>query len=281
VKLGNHGNRRKRDPQQVRAALMASVRWIGKLLIGAALIPALAVGVWSGGHWLFDWAHRSPSFALKRVAFVGLRHASEDELCRVAGIRAGQNIFQLDPEALGRAIGTHPYIREAAVSRSLPSSLSVRVRERRPIAVVSLAELYLVDEQGEPFKRVENTDPLDLPLLTGVTREQYVESPQSSSARFRRALEVAEVFARDQPRDSRLSEIRIERGGTTLVTEGGLEIRMGEGEIGEKLARLKRVKLELARLGLGAQSIRLENRARPGWVAVKLNGPAEKARLAK
>lgn len=281
MKLGNRSNRRKRDPQQVRAALLTSARRIGKVILGTALLAGLAVGVWSGGHWLFDWAHRSPSFALKKVAFVGLRHASEDELCRLAGIRAGQNIFQLDPDALGRAIATHPYVREAAVSRQLPSSLSVRVKERRPIAVVSLSELYLVDEQGEPFKRVESTDPLDLPLLTGVAREQYVESPQASSARFRHALEVAEVFARDQPRDSRLSEIRIERGGTTLVTEAGLEIRMGEGEIAEKLARLKRVRLELARLGLGAQSIRLENRARPGWVAVKLNGPAERAGLPK
>lgn len=277
MKLGNRSNRRKRDPQQVRAALLTSARRIGKVILGAALIAGFAVGAWSGGHWLFDWAHRSPLFALKKVAFVGVRHASEDELCRLAGIRAGQNIFQLDPDALGRAIATHPYIREAAVSRHLPSSLSVQVQERRPIAVVSLSELYLVDEQGEPFKRVESTDPLDLPLLTGVAREQYVESPQSNGARFRHALEVAEVFARDQPRDSRLSEIRIERGGTTLVTEAGLEIRMGEGEIAEKLARLKRVKLELARLGLGAQSIRLENRARPGWVAVKLNGPAERA----
>jgi cell division protein FtsQ len=71
-----------------------------------------------------------------------------------------------------------------------------------------------------------------------------------------------------------LSEVRVAAEGLVLVLADGTEARLGEGDTDAKLQRLSRVREELRARGLSAEVIHLENRARPGWVAVKLSSPA-------
>ena len=68
---------------------------------------------------------------------------------------------------------------------------------------------YLVDGQGEVFKKVQPADPTNLPLVTGLTREQYVQDPASSAARFRDALAVAKDYAPLGEGTDALSEVRV------------------------------------------------------------------------
>src|SRR5260370_42316954 len=62
------------------------------------------------------------------------------------------------------------------------------------------------------------------------------------------------------------SQPRLEANGISLNSQSGVEIHFGEGERAAKFARLRPIRSELSRRGLLAQSIRLDNRARPGWV---------------
>ncbi len=148
----------------------------------------------------------------------------------------------------------------------------MKIQEHAPSAIASFGELYLVDADGEPFRKVQAGDDLDLPLITGITREAYVEQRESVEARFREALAVAKAYGalETSPRD-RLSEVRLEPTELVLVTGRGQQVRLGEGEVDAKLARLQQVRGELTRRGLDAEIIHLDNRVRPGWVAVKLS----------
>jgi len=138
-----------------------------------------------------------------------------------------------------------------------------------------LGELYVLDEEGEPFKRVTPGDGLDLPLVTGVDREGYVADPAAARERFRTALAVARAYAEQSPgKAERLSEVRLVARDVTLVAASGQEVRLGEGDSEVKLQRLARVRRELGARGLAAEIIHLDNRARPGWVAVKLSNSA-------
>jgi cell division protein FtsQ len=200
----------------------------------------------------------------------------------------GQNSVQVDTAALEQALAGHPWVRQAVVSRHFPDGLEVTVSEQIPVAIVALGVLYLVNAEGHPFKKVEPGDPADLPLVTGVEREEFVHAPDQTAARVREALQISRAYAalsevrpkqtHTAPVASRmpragplkgLAEVRLGRTGVTLVTDSGQEIHMGEGHSEEKLARLTQVQSELSRRGLVAESIRLDNRARPGWVTVK------------
>ncbi len=279
--FGKSRNRRRHDAAQKKAAVKGAVRAHGASVGKGLLATLLTVGLVWGGVEVRAWALASPSFQLRQVSFTGLARASRAELVRLSGLAAGQNLFALDVGALERAMHQHPWVREVEVSRHFPAAVAVRVVEHAPAAMVVLGELYVLDEVGEPFKRVTPGDGLDLPLVTGVEREEYVKDEAGVRARLRAALEVVRAYGALQPgRHERLSEVRLEGEALVLVTMAGQQVRLGEGEAEAKLSRLERVRRELSSRGLAAEVIHLDNRARPGWVAVKLSNPAsERSRV--
>jgi cell division protein FtsQ len=161
------------------------------------------------------------------------------------------------------------------VSRRWPHNLAIAVEEYAPAALASLGDLYLVGRTGEPFKRVQAGDVLDLPLITGLTRDDYVADASEVAAQLRSALNLVDAYAQTSyGRSFPLSEVRISEEGYTLVVgKRAQEIHLGEGEIPQKLARLEHVAELLEGRSLGAEVIHLENRVRPAWIAVKLSTP--------
>jgi cell division protein FtsQ len=272
--FGQSKNRRRQDTAQQKEAVKGAVRTHGPGLLKAIVLTGLTVALVWGGVELRRWALSSPTFLLKETTFSGLQRARPAELLKLSGLTVGQNLWTLDVGALERTMSAHPWVRTVEVRRHFPSSVSVEVTEHVPAALAVLGDLYLVNEEGEPFKRLQPGDALDLPLVTGVEREGYLGDEGRTRERIRQALAVAEAYEATQPaRRERLSEVRVSPGGMVLVTADGLEVRLGEGETDAKLERLARVRGELRARGLSAQVIHLDNRARPGWVAVKLSSP--------
>lgn len=273
--FGKSRNRRRQDTAQKKAAVKGVVRTHGGSVAKGLLAAALTAGLVWGGVELRSWALASPRFQLQEANFTGLSRASRAELLRLSGLAAGQNLFAMDVGLLERSMLQHPWVRGVEVTRHFPASVSVQVVEHAPAALVVLGDLYVLDEQGEPFKRVTPGDGLDLPLVTGVERDEYVKDPDGVRERMRGALEVARAYSALKPgRHERLSEVRLEGPALALVTMAGQEVRLGEGETEAKLSRLSRVRRELSTRGLTAAVIHLDNRARPGWVTVKLSSPA-------
>ena len=266
--LASRNRRRRADGAASRAPGGRSVlRALGLL----ALLASLAWIVLQ----LDGWAASSPRLALRTVRVQGLHRATENELLRMAGVAPGMNLWSLDPAAVAQAMGAHPWVRTVEVSRNLPDTLQLRVEERVPVALASLGELYVVDADGAPFKRVSSAETLDLPLLTGLTREAAEKDPAGTAARLREALTVAEAYQRAFERP-RLSEVQLGEAGFALIAADGVRVVLGRDDLEGQLRRLQRVQDELRQRGLLASAIHLENRVRPGWVAVQVQ-PGAKA----
>jgi cell division protein FtsQ len=273
--FGKSKNRRRVDAAQQKEAVKGAVRTHGPSTVKGLLAAALTAGIIWGWVELRAWALSSPRFQLQEANFTGLTRASRAELVKLSGLAQGQNLFALDVSALEKAMLQHPWVRGVEVTRHFPATVSVEVVEHTPEALVVLGDLYVLDGEGEPFKRVTPGDGLDLPLVTGVEREEYVKEPAAVRERMKSAIEVAHAYGALKPgRHERLSEVRVDGTSFALVTVAGQEVLLGEGNTEAKLARLTRVRRELSARGLAADVIHLENRARPGWVAVKLSSPA-------
>ncbi len=252
--FGQPKNRRRVDTAQQKEAVKGAVRTHGPSVLKGLLATVLTAGLVWGGMELRTWALASPRFQLQEVTFTGLTRASRAELLKLSGLAPGQNLFSLEVPALEKAMLQHPWLSHVEVTRHFPATVSVQVVEHVPEALVVLGDLYVLDAEGEPFKRVTSGDGLDLPLVTGVVRDDYVKD---------------EAGGRE-----RLSEVRLDGASLSVVTVAGQEVLLGEGNTQAKLAWLTRVRRELSAKGLSAEVIHLDNRARPGWVAVKLSSPA-------
>ena len=95
----------------------------------------------------------TPLFHAKSIAVEGERHLSERKVLRIAGIDHDTNVFRLDEGAVRRRLERDPWIANAVVSADLPSSISISVVERVPVAV-ALTEAdgrQLIAADGTPL----------------------------------------------------------------------------------------------------------------------------------
>lgn len=264
-----------------RAALAATwgglrglAPYAGVTLLVAA-IPVTAVA-------LVRYLTSSDHFALSTIQVEGNAHASEEELLRLASVWPGRNVLTLDTDAIEAEVERHPWVRSATVEAELPDRLVIRVEERRPIAVASLPQLQLVDDRGVVFEPIGAGEVLDLPVITGVTREELADPEQADEAqrRLREAVRVADWYvlhpvAKAHP----LGEVHVDPlfGYTVVMRNDAVEVRLGlvtdRADLALRLGRLEHVMNDARTRGARVVLVRLDDRRDPTRVTVRLEYP--------
>jgi len=244
----------------------------GRKLARRVAAVALATSCASVG--LVGWRAvcRAQALRIRAIRFEGLRHATADELLARSPVKPGDHLLLADIGAMKQALSGHPWVLRVEVHRRWPPSLSVSISERTAQALVALSGLYLVDEESNIFKRAEAGDGLDLPLITGLARTDYVEHRDAIEPLLAGALALGRTW-RERGLDgiARLSEIHVDPvGGTTIyVGEEGTQVRLGMGDLPAKLSRLEKLLSAFHAEGKRVEVLHLDNRLHPSWVAVR------------
>jgi cell division protein FtsQ len=227
-------------------------------VVGKALATlAFIAGAVLGGRQVVRHVVASPRFALREIRADATLHVSRDEIVALAGVAPGDRLLAVDTDAVAARVATHPWVASVRVRRQLPSALAVDVVERRAVASALLGTLYLIDENGRPFKRATLDEADGLPVVTGVARDQYTLARAASEAAFREALSLLALYRADDALAAArraggapgpatrpaLSEIHVDpRAGYSLVLyDGGGEILLGRDDWPAKLARLDEI----------------------------------------
>ena len=94
----------------------------------AGILAVLACG------W---WVTSSRIFELRNLHVAGNAHLAPGQIARLAGLSDTTNVFWFSSSRAERRLESSPWVLSARVSRTLPSEVSIVVREREPVAVVS------------------------------------------------------------------------------------------------------------------------------------------------
>jgi len=257
------------DPAEVRRRLGRAV--------ALALPSVLSLALLGGAGWA-TWRYgvQGDLLRLRELRFSGLSQVRAEELLELAAVRPGDHLLLSDLDALDRSLRRSPWVASVEITRRLaPPALEVAVTERRATALVDLSGLYLVDRRGQVFKRAAPGDGLDLPVVTGLAREDHVARREETERRIEAALELLDRW-RDAGLDRRaaVSQVHLDPdlGVRVYAGDDGMEIRLGQGDLPGKLERLGRVLSALEADGRRAEVLHLDNRRHPDWVAVRLAG---------
>ena len=155
--------RRARHPgRRTRSATRRSLRVARRVcLIG---------GIVAVGYFVAALLVVAPFLAVEHIVVRGHDHLSEGEvLALLSGLR-GENILTVDLEAQRQRLVASPWLRDGSLRRLLPSTVEVRVTERRPVAVARFGDrLYLVDGRGTVIDRHgPRFAVFDLPIIDGL-----------------------------------------------------------------------------------------------------------------
>lgn len=217
------------------------------LSVGMRLSVAvvLAWGLLLGAQQGYQYVTTSSHFEARTVAFEPTPHLSAERLTELMGLAPGTNILAVDVDAMRGKIEADPWVASATVQRQLPDTLHVAVTEHEPVAVLLSGYFYLLNREGEPFKRIETGERGELPVITGVERDLLVKNDPAAAQIIRRALDVLAAY--DERARPRLSEVHIGEGGEALLytEKSGTLLRLGRGPLGDKLARFDALRAAL------------------------------------
>ena len=257
-----------------KAALRRSERRTSALsqaFVRTGLAVALSAAASAGAWQAWRWAMTAPLFAISEIRFSGLEHAGEADLLHRSGLSLGENLFHADLARASRAIEAHPWVASARLERRLPARVIASVVEHRAVALVQAGSLYLLDDQGQVFKRKAPDDGVDLPIIAGLAREDL--GKPETNLRLATALQLLDAWKAEGFATAALSEIRLDGVAATLFAREGdglQEIRLGAAGFPLKLHKLSQVRAALARRGERAARIDLDNQSRPEWVSAQL-----------
>lgn len=164
---------------------------------------------------------------LHTVRVVGNQHVSEIAVRHLADLPSGEPLLTLDLAHTVEQIEQHPWVAHAEVRREFPDAVVIRVEERQVKALLLLDGLYMVDAEGEVFRRAD-PGAVSWPILTGVSAELAEAQPAVARRLIREGLELLEVAAAHHLPPDTISEVRFDRGsGYTLALRNGGEVLVG------------------------------------------------------
>ena len=218
-------------------------RGLVKPLVRYGLVaPLLLYGVYRGTNLVA----KARVLQIDRIIVGGNERLSRgDVLAMLDGLR-GESLVWTDLGAWRRRLMASPWVRDAALRRSLPSTVEVFIFERQPIGIGRInGEMYLVDDHAVVIEQYgpQYAD-LDLPLVDGIAASPSGDGLMTDRLRGELAARVIAAVKARPDIARRLSQVDVAdlHNAAVMLTADPAVIYLGEDQF---LPRLQSY-LELA-----------------------------------
>jgi cell division protein FtsQ len=186
----------------------------------AAVIAALALGCYR----VSIAAAQAHVLQVDRIVVHGNERLSKGEVMAVLTGLRGESLVWTDLDAWRRRLLASPWVGDAALRRSLPSTVEVVISERQPVCIGRINnDMYLVDDRGVIIDQYgpQYTD-LDLPIVDGLAASSPNDSPtMTDEARADLAARVIAAIRAKPAIARRLSQIDVSDAHNAKVILSG------------------------------------------------------------
>lgn len=114
-------------------------------------------------------------FGLQKVTVLGAEYVNAESLIERANVQAGESLFSLPMDSIQVRILQEPAVRNVRVSRVLPRTLKIQVKEREPIALINHGKISCVDASGFIMALPSKELGTALPILSGFSPEDELK----------------------------------------------------------------------------------------------------------
>jgi cell division protein FtsQ len=186
-------------------------------------------------------AASSSFFQLRTVDVSGISQGSEDQIKAVVRrVGAGTGVWKADLAAISAELERQPWVRQAVVTRVLPSGLRVRITERMPRAVVrtGAGRFIWVDEDAVTVGSVAPTQNAPAFFMRGWDESGTESGRTENRRRVEKYLELAREWEAAGIA-SRVSEVNLDdlRDVRAQLTgdDSQIEVRLGREDLTKRL----------------------------------------------
>ena len=170
-----------------------------------------------------------PIFVLRNINVSGCRYVQPEDVIRIAGVRTGENLFQLQTDEIRRNLEKDLRIDQALVQRSFPSQLNIEINERVPLAFVKCEYGYLeAGKDGIVLDAHRTLRQMPVPMISGASVADLFVGDVIEDENIRKVLSFLSML--EDSSIQSLSEINIANPQDVLLYAGSVQIRLGSLE---------------------------------------------------
>lgn len=220
-----------------------------KITLCLLAVAALAFGARYGARRLF---FDNPDYRLSKIEVQTDGTLPREQVLRVAELREGENIFNVDLARVHERLQQLPQVDEVQVVRNMPAEIDIQIVERKPIAWItsekevadpfSSDEAFLVDARGVLMKEKKLLpEYLGLPAIVGCANESLGAGQTVSSFETKAALELLRLSTRSFMQTRfQIRQIDLSKGYCLLVTDKNhTRVTFGFDNLDAQLQRLE------------------------------------------
>ncbi len=238
-------NQRKESPEVIRARRIRRFILFSKIIFCIVSVPAMSA-VFIFGH---DLMTQSGYFECKQVIIEGAETLSAQQVRDQAEIRDKMNILSFNIFTARKKLLANPWIQEARVGLVFPDTITVRITEHKPLAILDLGDKFILNTEGIIFKRLEPDDHQNIPVVSGLSYADVRTKQNAGSVRFNSVMEVLRLG--EEPEsvvpNQEIRRIAVDRQiGISLHTSDQEKlIKLGFENYSAKYVQLKKVIAQL------------------------------------
>jgi cell division protein FtsQ len=200
------------------------------LLIWTAFAAAVIYGAYRATPMIAQ-AH---VMRVEKIIIHGNERLSKGEVLAVLTGLRGENLMWTDLDHWRRRLMASPWVRDAALRRSLPSTVEVAISERQPIGIGRIhSDMYLVDERGVVIDQYgpQYAD-LDLPIIDGLSAAPADGGALTDEGRADLAARVIAALKSKPSIARRLSQVNVSdlHNATVILSGDPAMIQLGEDQ---------------------------------------------------
>ncbi|OGP15757.1 MAG: hypothetical protein A2053_02345 [Deltaproteobacteria bacterium GWA2_50_8] len=167
-------------------------------------------------------------------------HLNEFDILKLTEVKIGDDLLTLSLSEMKEKMERYLWIKEVHLLKRYPHRLYIKVEEHQPMAVIDIDGLYLINKEGEIFKKMASTDPKNFPVITGMSQKGLQKNKLGSHVYLSQALELLHVASREKIiREYGISEIHWDstEGFTLYSMRPVTQIKIGKENFEKKFKK--------------------------------------------
>lgn len=258
--------------------------WIVRILGVICLCVSLPLAL----KWGYDRVfYENEEFVLRELKIQTDGALSESRISEIANVSIGLNLMELDLVSIERQVAKLPVVEKVDVTRQLPDTLNIMVRERFPVAWLSCPPLgirpgdmergFLLDEEGFLFRCLNLDDAMmALPIIEAFKITEPAEGTRIENQPVRSAVSlIAKSEKLFQGREMTIHMVKCRNEWSVeCLYRQGLSVKFAMNRIDEGLHDLNVILKETEPLKVAVASV---NVAAEKNIPVTFAEPIDKA----
>jgi len=245
--------------------MKALATWTRRLKFGGLLVGAVLLGWGLVTAWKLSGPAMKRLLEIRAVTVEGVHQIQKQELIDLVALRPGTALHQIITTGIEYQVKSHPWVKEAIVTRVPFHELRITVVERKPAAIVRIgSDNFLCDDGGHVLARLGQADNEALPMVTGIDLKGFIQGDGGVRHAIISGIELAKLVG--ETYGGRL-QVNAANPSNLVASVRGVQFQFGDQAMDEQWGRFQRVKPTLKMLnfdgrgrGVNEVDLRYENR---------------------